>query len=207
MSAAPRARGRYKRPLDLALLLASHLALAWLFLPLWIFIPAVIWLQDRGPIFYAQQRAGKNGTPFRMLKFRTMVPNADKVGPAWTVSGDHRVTPFGRVLRKTALDELPSLLSILQGHMSWVGPRALAVLEQQALEQTIPGFHDRLEVAPGLTGLSQIHNRDDVAEEKIRWDTQYIRTMSPWLDIRLIVLSVLRTFTARWDTRAGKTPQ
>ncbi len=202
-----RVKDGYKRPLDLALLLASHVALSWLFIPLWIVIPAIIWLQDRGPIFYAQQRAGKHGKPFRILKFRTMVPDADKLGPAWTVTGDRRTTAFGRVLRKTALDEMPSLLSILQGHMSWVGPRALNVPEQAALEQTIPGFRDRLAVSPGLTGLSQLYNREDAAEEKIEWDRRYIQTMSPWLDVRLIVLSVLRTFTARWDTRGGKTRQ
>jgi lipopolysaccharide/colanic/teichoic acid biosynthesis glycosyltransferase len=197
-------RARYKRPLDLLILIGAHLALAPLWLALWTLIPLLIWLGDRGPVFYAQQRAGRGGRPFAVLKFRTMVVDADKIGPVWTEEDDPRITPVGRFLRKTALDELPSLLSIWRGDMSLVGPRALAVAEQLLLEERFPGFAARLAVPPGLTGLSQVYNSADDNELKLRYDLEYIRRMSPWLDVQVILLSVRNTLTGRWDTRAGK---
>ncbi len=197
-------RARYKRPLDLLILIGAHLALAPLWLALWTVLPLLIWLGDRGPIFYAQQRAGRGGRPFAVRKFRTMVVDADKLGPVWTEENDPRITPVGRFLRKTALDELPSLLSIWRGDMSFVGPRALAVAEQRMLEERYPGFEERLAVPPGLTGLSQVYNPADDNELKLRYDREYIRRMSPWLDVKIILLSVRNTLTGRWDTRGGK---
>lgn len=167
-------------------------------------IPLLIWLEDRGPVFYPQARAGKDGKPFTVLKFRSMVPDADKRGPAWTTSSDPRITKVGRFLRKTALDELPELLSIWKGDMSFVGPRALAVAEQRHLEEEIPGFHQRLSVRPGLTGLAQVYNTSDDAVEKLKYDLDYIEHLSLGLDLKLMILSVRNTLLARWDQRAGK---
>ena len=133
-----------------------------------------------------------------------MVPDADRRGPAWTVEGDPRLTRVGTLLRRTALDELPELVSIWKGHMSLVGPRALYVDEQQLLEKQIPGFTNRQAVRPGLTGLAQVYDHSDEANTKLRYDIEYIQKMSIWLDIRLIVLSVRNTLMARWDRRAGK---
>jgi lipopolysaccharide/colanic/teichoic acid biosynthesis glycosyltransferase len=175
-----------------------------LWLILWTVIPFLIWTGDRGPIFYRQKRAGKNGKEFTILKFRTMVPHADRHGPSWTTTGDKRVTRVGKLLRRTALDELPEVLSILRGHMSLVGPRALNVEEQRELEQQFPGFEKRLQVRPGLTGLAQIYDRDDYAQNKLHYDEKYLTCMSPWLDLKLLVLSVYNTVSARWDRRLGK---
>ena len=197
-------RSWYKRPMDLAILAAAHILLAPIWLALWTLIPLMIWLVDRGPIFYGQPRAGRGGTRFSYRKFRTMVVDADKIGPVWTSDDDPRVTRTGRLLRRTAMDELPGLLSIWKGDMSLVGPRALPYEEQRLLEDQIPNFADRLGVTPGLTGLSQVYNPDDENNLKLKLDMRYAATMSPWLDVKLIVLSVFNTLLGRWDTRSGK---
>jgi len=197
-------QGAYKPWFDFTILFFAHLLLFPLWLLLWGLIPLIIWLGDRGPIFYRHQRIGKDGKVFTVLKFRTMVMDADRSGPSWTTEGDPRVTQVGRLLRRTALDELPEILNICQGHMSLVGPRALDVEEHQALEQQIPGFSTRLRVRPGLTGLAQIYDRMDNASDKIRYDLDYLQRMSPWLDISILALSVWNTLAVRWDRRDGK---
>jgi lipopolysaccharide/colanic/teichoic acid biosynthesis glycosyltransferase len=198
------ARGVYKRTFDLSVLFLAHLLLLPLWVLLWTIIPLLIWFDDRGPVFYRQKRAGKDGAAFTILKFRTMVPDAYRKGPSWTEVKDPRVTRVGRLLRRTALDELPEVLSIWKGDMSLVGPRALDVEEYQVLEQQIPGFAQRQTVLPGLTGLAQVYDLTDNATAKFAYDLQYLRNMSPWLDLRLIFLSVWNTLTARWDIRIGK---
>lgn len=194
----------YKLWFDLTLLVLSHALLFPAWLALWIIIPIIIWLEDRGPVFYRQSRVGKNGRIISVLKFRTMVKNADSIGPAWTTQGDPRVTRVGRLLRRTALDELPEILNIWKREMSFVGPRALDVTEQQYLEQTVSGFEARLQMLPGLTGLAQVYDSTDDAREKLRYDSEYLSRMSPWLDMKLIVLSIRNTLIARWDRRHGK---
>ena len=194
----------YKLWFDLTVLVLAHLLLFPLWALIWTVIPTLIWLEDRGPVFYRQKRVGKNGRIITIVKFRTMVLDADRKGPAWTTDGDPRVTRFGKILRKSALDELPELLSIWKRDMSLVGPRALDVEEEHTLEKQIPGFEGRLEVLPGLTGLAQIYDRTDDAHDKFRYDLEYLDRMSPWLDMRLLVLSLLNTLGARWDRRGGK---
>ena len=194
----------YKRPFDLSLLLFGLVLLLPLWLLLWTLIPIAIWLGDRGPIFYSQRRAGKDGRVFIVHKFRTMVPHADLKGPAWTIEGDLRLTRVGKILRRTALDELPELWSILIGDMSFVGPRPLDENEQNQLEDQIPGFRQRLMVRPGLTGLAQVYDPADLAVDKFKYDLEYLEHISPWLDGKLIVLSVLNSLGARWDRRSGK---
>lgn len=197
-------RDAYKRWFDLTVLVLAHLLLLPVWLVLWTFIPLIIWLQDRGPVFYRQKRMGKDGRVFTVLKFRTMVCDADRKGPAWTMDGDPRVTPIGRFLRRTALDELPQVLSIWKGDMSLVGPRALDVEEQEWLEKRIPDFHRRLQVTPGLTGLAQVYDPTDDPHTKLRYDLEYIQRMNPFLDLKLLCLSVWNTLTGKWDRRAGK---
>lgn len=192
-----------KRIFDLFLLVTAHLGLLPIWVLLWISIPVAIKLEDRGPIFYGQQRAGRHGRSFMLLKFRTMVPGADRQG-AWTVNNDIRVTRIGKLLRRTALDELPGLVSIWKGDMSFVGPRALATSEHKFLEERIPGFEHRLKVPPGLTGLAQVYNPSDDPVAKLRHDLDYIHRCGVLLDIKLIILSVRNTLLGRWDNRAGK---
>ncbi|NWF98061.1 MAG: sugar transferase [Nitrospirae bacterium] len=194
----------YKRIFDLSILILAHVILFPLWIVLWIIIPLLIFLEDGFPIFYGQKRAGMGRKEFFVYKFRTMVKEADKIGPSWTMEDDPRLTKVGKILRKTALDELPSLLSIFRGDMSFVGPRALAIDEQKILETKIPDFAKRLRVRPGLTGLAQVYNPEDDPVLKIKYDLEYIEKMSLWLDIKLMFLSVINTITGRWDKRKGK---
>ena len=203
-SVRPKIRSSYKRPFDLTILILAHLLFLPLWLLLWTLIPIAIWLGDRGPIFYRQQRTGKDGRVFTIFKFRTMVPDAYQKGPAWTIENDVRLTRVGKFLRRTAMDELPGLWSIMKGDMSLVGPRALNVEEHKQLEQEIPGFEARLCVKPGLTGMAQVFDSADQAEDKLAYDLQYAEDMSLWLDAKLLILSVRNTITARWDRRVGK---
>jgi len=197
---------KYKRAMDIFILIFAHTLPV--LVPVWALlltlIPLAVWLEDRGPIFYRQKRAGKDGKVFTVLKFRSMVPNADQQGPAWTTPSDPRVTRVGRLLRKTALDELPELLSIWKGDMSFVGPRALDVEEQRWLEEQIPNFSSRLAVRPGLTGLAQIYDLTDEARTKLEYDLEYIQRMNAWLDLKLMLLSIRNTLLGSWDQRTGK---
>ena len=198
-------RDGYKAWFDVTVLIVAHLMLLPLWLLLWMIIPILIRLGDPGPVFYKQDRVGKGGRVFTVFKFRTMVLDAENKGAAWTVDQDPRVTRVGKLLRRTALDELPEVLNIWRGEMSLVGPRALDVAEQQTLETLIDGFAARLQTRPGLTGLAQIYDSRDDAHEKFRYDLEYLQRMSPWLDSKLLVLSVRNTLGVKWDRRSGKT--
>jgi lipopolysaccharide/colanic/teichoic acid biosynthesis glycosyltransferase len=196
----------YKRPFDLSVIVLAHLLFLPLWLLLWGLIPLLIWLEDRGPIFYPQRRVGKDGHVFSILKFRTLVQNADKTVRAWTVPDQRYVTRIGRILRSTALDELPQVLNILTGDMSFVGPRAMPFDEFQEFRNKIPGLEQRFAVRPGLTGLAQVYGegvRD--AREKLRYDLDYVQRMSFQLDVKLMLLSVRNTILARWD-KEGRLP-
>lgn len=201
--AAPSAETpRYKRAMDLAVLAAAHLAALPLWALLWLAIPILILLDDGRPVFYRQRRVGKDGAPFEVLKFRTMARGSDEDGPARTARDDPRVTRFGRLLRRTALDELPQVLNILRGEMSFVGPRALSEAECAELAERLPDFAQRQAVLPGLTGLAQVYNTGDDPERKLAYDLDYVRRRSALLDAKLLALSAANTLRARWDRRA-----
>ena len=204
MSASCSRRGSHKRSLDLAIMLLAHIILSPIFVLLWTVIPLLIWLEDRETVFYRQVRPGRNGRLFTVLKFRTMVVGADQIGPAWTIEKDTRITRIGKLLRRTALDELPSLLSVWQGDMSLVGPRALPIREQELMEDEIPDFACRLKVRPGLTGMAQVYDLEDEAHRKLQYDLEYIQNMSLALDLKLLILSVRNTLLGKWDIRTGK---
>jgi len=187
------------------------LALIGLFisLPLWLLFGLAICLEDKGPIFYLQERVGKNGQIFKNIKFRSMVGDAEKnSGPVQAPEHDLRVTRVGKMLRVTALDELPQLWNILKGEMSFVGPRALRP-EEKEVEDNIPrsifdypDFKERIKVTPGLTGVAQVFAPRDVSrQKKFKYDLWYIRNQSLSLDIYLIMLSFLVTFKAKWEIR------
>ena len=194
----------YKSWFDMTILILAHLLLLPLWLLLWSIIPLIIWLGDRGPVLYRQERLGKGGRVFTVLKFRTMVSDAESLGAAWTIDGDPRVTRAGKLLRRMALDELPEVINIWRGDMSLVGPRALDVEEHHSLERLVPGFEDRLQINPGLTGLAQLYDHSDDAYDKFRYDLEYIQRMSPLLDMKLLILSVRNTLRFKWDRRSGK---
>ena len=143
----------YKRPLDLTIFFFAHILLCPFWLLLWAIIPALIYLEDGKPIFYRQKRVGKNGRIFSAIKFRSMTKDAERhTGPIWAKENDERVTKVGRLLRVTALDELPQVLNILKGDMSFVGPRPERPELMWKFSQEIPDFPLRLKVRPGLTG-------------------------------------------------------
>ncbi len=194
---------KLKRLLDLSMITGGFLfPLLW---PLWIgvifIIPLLIWLEDRGPIFYSQKRIGKNKKVFKVYKFRTMIPDAEKnSGAVWSTKNDPRITKVGHILRKTALDEIPQLLNIIRGEMSFVGPRAERPELHNEFIKTIPKFDERLKVTPGLSGLAQISGSYDLEpSEKIKFDLEYIEKMSLFFDLKIIILSVLNSIFARWD--------
>ena len=197
-------KGAYKSWFDILVLVSSGVLLLPMWILLWTAISLAIWLGDRGPVYYRQRRMGKDGKPFNLIKFRTMVVNAEDQGPRWTTANDPRVTRMGQILRRTALDELPELINIAQGNMSFVGPRALELDEHRSLEELIPGFEQRLKVRPGLTGLAQVYDKEDDPYEKYRYDMEYLERLSPFLDARLILRSIWNTIISGWDRRSGK---
>ncbi len=180
----------FKRLFDI---LASFL-LGIILLPVMLLIALAIKLDSRGSALYVQERLGKNGKPFRVLKFRTMYKDAEKEGPRWAELDDSRCTKVGRVLRKYHLDEFPQLWNIFLGHMSFVGPRPERPCFYETFETYIHGFSHRLAVKPGLTGLAQLRRGYDCPpEEKIIHDMEYIETSSFMLDLKLCFLT-LRLF-------------
>jgi lipopolysaccharide/colanic/teichoic acid biosynthesis glycosyltransferase len=209
-----RARRRerfYKRPLDITVLILAHLfpLLLPVWVLLWTVIPLIIWLEDKGPVFYRQERVSRHGKVFTVLKFRTMVTDAEKeTGAIWARANDARITRVGKLLRHTALDELPQLINIWRGQMSFVGPRAERPQLHERFVQQITGFETRLKVRPGLTGLAQVNGNYDLPPiEKLRYDLEYIERMSLWLDMKLLLISVSNTLFARWDRpRSGEKP-
>ena len=174
--------------------------------PVWLLVAAAIKLEDGGPVFYGQARAAQGGGTFRVLKFRSMVPDAEhRTGAVWASASDPRVTRIGRLLRATALDELPQLLSIFRGDMSFVGPRPERPEFVQDFEKRIPRYRERFDARPGLTGLAQIYGQyDSPPRRKLRYDLLYIRRQSVWLDVRLIALSFWITSRGRWEHRGRK---
>ncbi len=208
MKAAFRKALFLKRPFDTALSFVGLILSS----PLWILIPTLIKIEDGGPVFYGQDRVGKSGRLFKALKFRSMRTDAEKDGPQQAHEHDPRVTRIGRILRGTAMDELPQLLNIFRGDMSFVGPRALRPQEKEVHGspdtrdiQDIPGYRERHAVRPGLTGLTQIFLPGDTPRrKKFRYDLLYIRKQSFWFDLKLIGLSFWITFRGKWESRESK---
>jgi lipopolysaccharide/colanic/teichoic acid biosynthesis glycosyltransferase len=181
--------------------------------PFWAVFALAIKLEDCGPVFFPQQRVGLGGRTFTALKFRSMVPDADKrFGLVQASERDPRVTRVGRLLRATAMDELPQLWNIFTGDMSFVGPRPLVPgeVELRGDGQLVPldaiaGYRERHSVRPGLTGLTQVYAPRDIPRaSKFRLDLLYLKRASLWLDLKLIVLSFWITGRGQWETRAPK---
>jgi lipopolysaccharide/colanic/teichoic acid biosynthesis glycosyltransferase len=181
--------------------------------PLWTAIALAVKMEDGGPVFFSQDRAGEGGRVFKAWKFRSMIPDAERhVGAVQAIEDDPRVTKIGRLLRATAMDELPQLWNIFVGDMSFVGPRALRpgeieVLGDGQLEalEDVPGYDQRSRVRPGLTGIAQIYApRDIPRRHKFRYDRLYVERQSFWLDLKLIGTSFWITFRGRWEARSSK---
>jgi lipopolysaccharide/colanic/teichoic acid biosynthesis glycosyltransferase len=181
-----------KRGFDVITALAAGIVLL---LPMLI-IALIIKLDSPGDALFKQERLGKNGKSFIMLKFRSMRNDAEENGPQWAEKDDDRCTKIGRILRKTRLDELPQLWNILKGDMSWVGPRPERACFYEKFETYIHGFSNRLAVQSGLTGWAQVNGGYDLLPEgKIVFDMEYIQKQSVMLDLRCIFKTVTLLFT------------
>ncbi len=162
-----------KRPFDVVVGVIGLIALS----PLLLVLSLIVKFTSKGPVFYRAKRVGQHGKEFRLFKFRSMVVNADKIGPGVTGSGDPRITPVGHILRKTKMDELPQLFNVIKGEMSFVGPRpedpryvALYTDEQRQI----------LDVRPGITSLATVKYRDEEAMlTSDDWETYYIEEVMP----------------------------
>ncbi len=156
----------------------------------------IIKIASPGEIFYRQERLGLNGKKFDIIKFRTMRMDAEQDGVQWSMGDDDpRITPVGRILRKTHLDELPQLWCILKGEMSVVGPRPERPVYYDRFERYIHGFHQRLKVKPGMTGLAQVRGGYYLKpEEKVLYDVEYIKTRSIGLEVRILLETVKVVF-------------
>ena len=168
--------------------------------PVWILCLFLIWFEDPGPLFFVKNSVGKGGVNFHQFKLRTMVRGAEVVtGPVLAAEDDTRALRFGRVLRKTALDELPQLINILWGDMSFVGPRPQRTVLVYEYLQQMPEFAERHLALPGLAGLAQVAGHYYITpRQKLRYDRIYARHASLGFDLKLIFLAVLLVFFLRW---------
>ncbi|MBQ7377982.1 MAG: sugar transferase [Clostridia bacterium] len=186
----------FKRLFDIAVGLLGLIPFSIFFL---IFAP-IIWLTDRGPVFYNAPRLGKNGKVFKMYKFRSMKVNSPNLrnadGSTYNGANDPRVTKVGRFMRKTSIDEFPQFLNVLFGHMSLIGPRAHLTTSYTGFENLDEKRQKRLQVRPGITGYSQAYYRNSIgSEQKLENDVYYVEHLSFWLDVKIFfktVFSVLK---------------
>lgn len=186
-------RNVFKPVLDSLLAATALLVLV----PVMLLVAVAIWGLDGWPVLFVQQRTGLRGREFPLLKFRSMIRDASRVGPEFTAAGDSRITPLGRFLRRSSLDELPQLFNVLIGQMSLVGPRPDTV----ALTKTLPPAiaARRWSVRPGITGWAQVNGRSSVTPEvRIRYDLEYVDRLSLMLDLRVLVRTV-RQVLSRTD--------
>jgi len=198
--------------------------------PLMLVVAALVKITSPGPVFYTQVRIGENrrrrdnrtypaeiirdrrnrdrrredslGRPFKVIKFRTMVNNAEKKsGPVWASRNDARITPLGKFLRKTRIDEIPQLINVLKGEMSMVGPRPERPFFVKDLSQKVPDYTKRLRVKPGVTGKAQVTTGYDTSLEsvfnKVKNDVDYIRNWTIWSDLKILAQTVLVVITGK----------
>jgi Undecaprenyl-phosphate glucose phosphotransferase len=185
-----------KRVMDVILSLVGLVMLA----PLLLLIGALVKLTSRGPVFYGQERCGLNGQTFKMWKFRSMRTDAEQQsGAVWAIKDDPRKTRFGSFLRATSLDELPQLFNVLMGDMSLVGPRPERPEFTQRFTKTIPNYMARHSVKTGITGWAQVHGwRGNTSlRKRVQYDLYYITHWTPWLDLRILWMTVFRGLVNR----------
>jgi lipopolysaccharide/colanic/teichoic acid biosynthesis glycosyltransferase len=168
--------------------------------PAFFIVGVIIKLTSPGPIFYTQERVGKNGCLFKIIKFRTMFRDAEsQAGPVWAKKNDKRITTIGKFLRRTHIDELPQLINVIKGDMSIIGPRPERPFFVNKFKDNIPGYMERLSVKPGITGLAQCYYKYDETirdvQKKLRYDMLYIKRICWMLDLKILFLTLgVRSF-------------
>jgi len=191
---------RLKRLVDLGM----AVVLAPLFLTIIALAAIAIKLDSNGPVFFLQPRMGFRGKPFRMIKLRTMKVDAQKAGGNFTEENDPRITRLGRYLRKYRIDELPQIVNIFAGQMSWIGPRPEALELSDWYQRDIPFYRYRHIVRPGISGWAQVHQGNvaqvEQATHKLHYDFYYIKHFSPWLDV-LITAKTIRTILTGFGSK------
>lgn len=160
-------------------------------------ISIIIKLTSKGPVFFKQERLGKNGKVFEIMKFRTMIDNAVNTGPGLsTYEGDPRVTKVGGFLRKTSLDELPQLFNVLKGDMSLIGPRPPVPYHPRNFEEYSERQALRFEVTPGITGYAQVKGRNSLTwDERFEFDIKYVKRQSLLMDLVILILTIIKVFS------------
>jgi sugar transferase (PEP-CTERM system associated) len=186
--------GRMKRLLKRTIDMVAALAVLLICLPILAATALIIKLESPGGIFYRQERVGENGKTFNIIKFRSMRADAEKTGPVWASMNDDRTTKFGRFIRKTRIDELPQLFTVIKGDMSFVGPRPERPFFVRELEKKIPFYSNRHVVKPGITGWAQIYYPYGASEEdalhKLEYDLYYIKNLSIAMDLMTIFKTI-----------------
>lgn len=166
--------------------------------PIILIIALIIKTTTKGPVFFKQERLGRHGKVFQIIKFRTMIVNAEKVGDGLSIKSeyDNRITKVGRILRTTSLDELPQLFNVIIGQMSLVGPRPpVAYFPYNGFENYPDWAKKRFAMRPGITGLAQVTVRNSVSwDDRIVVDNQYIDSFNLWLDIKILVKTLFKIF-------------
>lgn len=194
----PRWEAQIKRLFDIVI----SLLFVPLFLIMWVVVKVAMRFMDPGPAIYTQERIGQNGKPFTMMKFRSMYTDAEaRSGPQWATENDPRITPLGRFMRKTRIDEIPQVINVLKGEMSFVGPRPERQHFIEMLTKEIPWYVKRLKMKPGVTGWAQVkHKYDETIDDvktKVMYDLYYFENMSLALDLKIIVQTVLVVLTGK----------
>lgn len=194
----PRWEAQVKRIIDIAV---SFMILA-VGAPVWLLLALLIRITSAGPAVFKQERIGQNGKPFTMMKFRSMYQDAEqRTGPVWALEDDPRITPLGRFMRKTRLDEIPQFVNVLKGEMSLVGPRPERAYFIEKLKEEIPWYIRRIKMKPGITGWAQVKHKYDATIEdvkkKVLFDLYYFENMSIILDLKIIVRTILVVFTGK----------
>lgn len=179
--------------------IVSTAVLSTILIPLWIIVAVAIKLDSKGPVFFRQGRRTKDGRVFLMLKFRSMVVNAEQMGAGlFNYENDQRVTRVGRFLRNTSLDELPQLFNILKGDMSVVGPRPCVTYELGDFDTLNSRYKKRFDVKAGLTGWAQVKGRNDISwDDKVGYDNEYVdlfKKRGVLIDIQILFESVIKVF-------------
>ncbi len=193
----------FKRFFDLILSLIGIVILA---IPMLV-IAITIKLDSKGPVFFKQERLGKNGKVFKILKFRSMCVGAEQMeGGVYSGKGDMRVTKVGNFLRKTSLDEIPQLFSVLKGDMSFIGPRPPLTYHPWPLDKYTEEQKKMFNVRPGISGWAQVNGRKDVEwNKRIKLNVWYVENLSLWLDIKILFMTVIKVFSNADNENVGKT--